>query len=261
MVQCPMKIATWNINSIRARIDRVINWLDTHEPDVLALQETKCRPDQFPFEQLHERGYHVEALGLNQWNGVALISREPMSDVRPHFAGIPLFGDNTEAEPRALSAMVSGVRVYSLYVPHGRGLDDPHYAYKLGWLEALALEAGGIADQPVALAGDFNIAPTDADVWDIALFEGATHVSKPERAAFRRFLDLGYSDMVRELVPEGYTYWDYQRLRFPRNEGMRIDFILTSPPLTERVTDAFIDRDERKGKGASDHVPVMITVD
>lgn len=256
-----MKIATWNINSIRARIDRVISWLDRFEPDVLALQETKCRPDQFPFEQLHERGYQVEALGLNQWNGVALISREPLTDVQPHFADVPLFADNTEAEPRALAATVNGVRVYSLYVPHGRGLHDPHYEYKLAWLEALAREAGGIADQLVALTGDFNIAPTDDDVWDLALFEGATHVSAPERAAFQRFLDLGYSDVVREFVPAGYTYWDYQQLRFPRNEGMRIDFILTSPPLTRRVGGALIDRDERKGKGASDHVPVMISLD
>lgn len=256
-----MKIATWNINSIRARIDRVISWLDRHEPDVLALQETKCRPDQFPFEQLHERGYHVEALGLNQWNGVALISRSPLEHIQAHFADVPLFGDGSEAEPRALAATVEGIRVYSLYVPHGRSLDDPHYRYKLSWLEALAIEAGSIADQPVALTGDFNIAPTDADVWDVSVFEGATHVSEPERAAFQRFLDLGYSDVVRTFVPEGYTYWDYQRLRFPRNEGMRIDFILTSPPLTARVSGAMIDRDERKGKGASDHVPVMITID
>lgn len=256
-----MKIATWNVNSVRTRIDRVVAFLDRHDVDVLALQETKCRPDQFPFEQLHERGYSVEVLGLNQWNGVALISREPLTDVQHHFSGVPLFGDSSEAEPRAIAATTGGVRVYSLYVPHGRGLTDPHYAYKLNWLENLAVEAAGLTDRSVALMGDFNIAPFDHDVWDISVFAGATHVSAPERAAFSRFLELGYSDVVREHVPEGYTYWDYQQLRFPRNEGMRIDFILTSPPLTARVTGAFIDRDERKGKGASDHVPVIITVD
>lgn len=256
-----MKLATWNINSIRARQDRVVAWLKNNDCDVLALQETKCRPDQFPYEALSELGYSAEVVGLNQWNGVAIISRLPMTDVQHHFAAVPFFGESEEAEPRAMAVTVGGIRVYSLYVPHGRSLDDPHYRYKLNWLAALAEEAGELADQPVALVGDFNIAPFDHDVWDVGVFAGATHVSEPERAAFNRFIELGYTDVVRELVPEGYTYWDYQRLRFPRNEGMRIDFILTSPPLSGRVTGAFIDRDERKGKGTSDHVPVMVTID
>lgn len=256
-----MKIATWNVNSIRARQDRVIDWLQRNDVDVLAIQETKCRPDQFPYDALRELGYSAEVLGINQWNGVAIISRLPIMDVQHHFADIPFFGDAAEeAEPRAIAATVGGVRVYSLYVPHGRSLEDPHYRYKLAWLEALALEAGGLIDSEVALMGDFNIAPFDHDVWDVNVFAGATHVSKPERAAFNRFLELGYVDVVRERVPEGFTYWDYQQLRFPRNEGMRIDFILASPKLAARVTGAFIDREERKGKGASDHVPVVVEV-
>lgn len=253
-----MKIATWNVNSIRSRIERVTDWLLRNDVDVLAIQETKCREDQFPYSELEEAGYQAEVLGLNQWNGVALVSREPLTDVQHHFSGVPEFGDVTE--PRAIAATVAGVRVYSLYVPHGRAVGDEHYAYKLEWLDRLADEAAALADTPVALTGDFNVAPLDSDVWDRELFEGATHVSGPERAAFRRFLEAGYRDVVREIVPEGYTYWDYQRLRFPRNEGMRIDFILASEPLAQRVTHAFIDRDERKGKGASDHVPVVIEI-
>jgi len=260
-MQCwaAMRIATWNVNSIRARIDRVTDWLGRNDVDVLAIQETKCREDQFPYSELEAIGYQAEVLGLNQWNGVALISREPLTDVQHHFAGVPQFGG--VKEPRAIAATVSGVRVYSLYVPHGRAVGDEHYAYKLDWLEKLAEEAAALADTPVALTGDFNVAPLDSDVWDRELFEGATHVSPPERAAFSRFLEAGYRDVVRELVPDGFTYWDYQRLRFPRNEGMRIDFILASEPLARLVTGASIDRDERKGRGASDHVPVLIDID
>ncbi len=255
-----MRLATWNVNSIRARQERVVSWLASNDVDVLAIQETKCKPEQFPFEPLAELGYQVEVLGLNQWNGVAIISRLPLTDVQHHFAAVPHFGDSEFAEPRALAATAAGVRVYSLYVPHGRGLEDPHYAYKLNWLRALAAEAGQLVQQDVVLAGDFNVAPLDQDVWDMAVFQGSTHVSEPERAAFNAFLELGYSDVVRERVPEGYTYWDYTQLRFPRNQGMRIDFILASPSVAERVTAAYIDRNERKGKGASDHVPVVIDI-
>ena len=256
-----MRIATWNVNSIRARVDRVADWLARNDVDVLAIQETKCKPEQFPREQLEALGYQSEVLGLNQWNGVAIISRLPLTDVQHHFRDAPAFGDSGVVEPRAIAATAGGIRIYSLYVPHGRALDDPHYAYKLSWLEALAHEAASLASGPVALTGDFNIAPLDSDVWDMSLFEGATHVSERERGAFNRFLELGYSDVVRDRVPEGYTFWDYTQLRFPRNQGMRIDFVLASPALAARVTGARIDRDERKGKGASDHVPVIVDLD
>jgi exodeoxyribonuclease-3 len=178
---------------------------------------------------------------------------------------MPGFGPELAQEARALGATFDGVRLWSLYVPNGRTIDDPHYSYKLEWLDRLAAATHEWLehepDQPLALMGDFNIAPLDTDVWDIDFFAGATHVSQPERDAFEAFEQIGLTDVVRPRVPEGYTYWDYQQLRFPRNEGMRIDFILANEALAERVTRAVIDRDERKGEGPSDHVPVVIDID
>ncbi|QWT24757.1 exodeoxyribonuclease III [Subtercola sp. PAMC28395] len=265
-----MRVATWNVNSIRARVGRVADWLVREDIDVLAMQEIKCRESQFPYDPFTEAGYEVELHGLNQWNGVAFASRLPMEDLTVGFEGVPGFGkpDSEGALPseaRALGVTVNGVRLWSLYVPNGRELGDPHYDYKLAWLKQLAAETRGwIADhpeQPLALMGDWNIAPFDTDVWDIAAFEGSTHVSEPERAAFAEFEALGLSDVVRPLVPTGYTYWDYKQLRFPRNEGMRIDFIMGSAPFASLVTDARIDRNERKGDAPSDHVPVVVDLD
>lgn len=257
-----MRIATWNINSIRSRIDRVVAYLENTNTDVLALQEIKCKPEQFPYEPLEKLGYYVVAHGLNQWNGVAFISKYPIEDVETSFAGQPEFKDVLEA--RALGATINGVRIWSLYVPHGRALDDPHYQYKLDFLENLA---STIAEQvyhepetPIALMGDFNIAPLDTDVWNINEFAGLTHVSQPERQAFEAFEQIGLQDVVRPRIPTGYTYWDYQQLRFPKNEGMRIDFILANEAFAERITDVSIDREERKGEGPSDHVPVSATI-
>ncbi|MDU0967489.1 MAG: exodeoxyribonuclease III [Actinomycetaceae bacterium] len=256
-----MRLATWNVNSARTRIDRIVGVLDRHDLDVLAIQEIKCRDDQFPAEPLEKAGYEVATWGINQWNGVAIISRVGIEDVSRGFPGQPRFKD--VLEPRALGATCGGVRVWSLYVPHGRGLDNPHMAYKLEWLRVLRDDcAGWLADDPdlpLALVGDFNVAPLDTDVWDIAEFEGATHVSAPERAAFAAFEDAGLREVTRNLA-EGYTYWDYQKLRFPRNQGMRIDFAYASPALARRVDAVTIDRDERKGKGASDHVPVICDI-
>ncbi len=260
-----MRIATWNINSIRARVDRAVGFLERADVDVLALQETKCKPEQFPFAAFEAAGYEVAAWGLNQWNGVAIASRVGLDDVREGFAGQPSFGaEEPVVEARALGARCAGVDVWSLYVPHGRGLDDPHYAYKLAWLEQLRVNAVGWLEvdptAQVALLGDWNVAPLDTDVWDVAVFEGQTHVSAPERAAFTSFAEAGYTEVSRQFIPDErrYTYWDYQQLRFPRNEGLRIDFAYTSPALTARTTGVEIDRDERKGKGASDHVPVIL---
>lgn len=261
-----MRIATWNVNSIRTRIGRVTDWLERHDVDVLAVQETKCRDDQFPGEPLRELGYEYAHLGVNQWNGVAIISRVGLDQVetlfaedQPQFAGI--------IEPRAIGATCGGVRLWSLYVPNGRELTHEHYTYKLDWLARLRDSAEGWLaanpDLPLALGGDWNIAPTDEDVWDMSAFEGRTHVSAPERAAFEAFAAVGFNDVVREHTPGPgvYTYWDYQQLRFPKREGMRIDFILGSPAFAERVTHAWIDREERKGKGASDHAPVVVDLD
>jgi exodeoxyribonuclease-3 len=259
-----MRIATWNVNSIRSRIDRVEAFVQRQDIDVLALQETKARDDQWPLMGLQALGYDVATLGHSQWNGVAIVSRVGIEDVQHGFEGMPLYGDPLAAEARAIGATCNGVMVWSLYVPNGRAIGDPHLDYKLGWLDALRMTAAGwLADDPdreVALTGDWNIAPQDDDVFDIAQFARSTHVTPPERAAFQAVVDAGYEDVVRphQPGPEVYTYWDYYRQRFERNRGMRIDFVLGSPALAKRVTGAQIDRDERAGKGASDHAPVIV---
>lgn len=251
-----MRIVTWNVNSIRTRIDRVIDVLKRWDIDVLAMQELKCKPEQFPFDRFAEAGYEVEMVGLNQWNGVAIASRVGIENVQVSFPGQPTYEGVLEA--RALGAQCGGVEVWSLYVPNGRELNHPHYAYKLDWLTALRdYMVESMGDRKVALVGDWNVAPFDHDVWDMKAFEGATHVSLPEREAFRAFAEIGMTEVTRDRV-DNYTYWDYQKLRFPKNEGMRIDFVYASPALTATLLDAQIDRDERKGKGASDHVPVIV---
>jgi exodeoxyribonuclease-3 len=254
-----MRIATWNVNSIRTRVGRVTDWLQRSNCDVLAMQEIKCKPDQFPYEAFESLGYKITMHGLNQWNGVAFASKIEAEDIEVGFSGMPTFKDVEEA--RALTATFNGVRVSSLYIPNGRSLDDPHYTYKLEWLEALAATTAELVyhepELPIALVGDFNIAPLDTDVWNIDDFAGATHVSAPERQAFEAFEQIGLQDVVRPRIPNAYTYWDYQQLRFPKNEGMRIDFILGNDAFAERVTAVSIERDERKGEGPSDHVPVV----
>jgi exodeoxyribonuclease-3 len=253
-----VRIATWNVNSLRSRIDRVEAFLERHEIDVLAVQETKAREDQLPLMGLQARGYDIAAAGYSQWNGVAIISRVGIEDVSVGFESMPQWEDAAEA--RAIGATCGGVRIWSLYVPNGRKVDDPHYHYKLDWLAQLQRAAVTWTEAPVALVGDWNIAPTDEDVFDIAAFAKDTHVTPPERAAFQAFLDAGYADVARPYTPgpDVYTYWDYYRQRFERNRGMRIDFVLGSPPLAARVTGAFVDRDERAGQGASDHAPVVV---
>ena len=259
----PMRLATWNVNSIRTRVDRVIAFLQRSNVDVLAMQEIKCKPEQFPVEAFEAAGYQVIMHGLNQWNGVAIASRLPIVSHEINFPGQPAFGDPAVVEARALGVTVRDgdqeVTTWSLYVPNGRELDHPHYSYKLEWLKALLSVGDSWLEEKrqIALVGDWNIAPYDHDVWDMTAFEGQTHVSPAERQAFFAFAQHGWEEVTRERVDQ-YTYWDYQKLRFPKNEGMRIDFIYASPELAQRVTAAEIDRDERKGKGASDHVPVII---
>jgi exodeoxyribonuclease III len=263
-----LRLATWNVNSIRTRVGRVVDWLARADVDVLAMQETKCSDGQFPTLPFYELGYEVAHVGFNQWNGVAIASRVGLDDVQIGFDGQPAWSSKPEvaaaAEARALGATCAGVRVWSLYVPNGRTLEDPHYAYKLDWLAALRGAAEGwLRDDPaapVALTGDWNIAPTDDDVWSPEFFSGSTHVSAPERDAFNAIVDAKFSDVVRPFAPGPgvYTYWDYTQLRFPKKQGMRIDFILGSPALAQRVTGAQIVRDERKGKAPSDHAPVLV---
>ena len=269
-----MKIATWNVNSLRARADRVEAWLRRTDCDVLAIQETKCKDDNFPWELFESMGYEVAHFGLSQWNGVAIASRVGLDEVSIGFDGQPGFGKDgaaPEAEARALGATCNGVRVWSLYVPNGRSLDDPHLEYKLEWLAALRDTASGWLaqdpEQPIALVGDWNIVPRDDDVWDISAFVGKTHVSPPERAAFEAFNDAGFADVVRPFTPGPgvYTYWDYTQLAFQKRRGMRIDFILGSPALASRVAAAEIVKDERrprKGTTApSDHAPVVVDLE
>jgi exodeoxyribonuclease-3 len=270
-----VRLTTWNVNSVRARVDRVLGYLERSQTDVLALQETKCRDDQFPAAAFEAAGYEVAHVGYSQWNGVAILSRVGLSDVELAFPGQPGFAKAPDdgdllldvpppVEARAVGATCGGVRVWSLYVPHGRAQGDPHFEYKLRWLDALREAATGwLAEEPeaqVALVGDWNVAPLDTDVWNPAFFVGKTHTTPAERDAFAAFGAAGYTEVTRELVPEPhtYTYWDYKQLAFPRNYGMRIDFAYVSPALRERVTAVRIERDERKGAGASDHVPVVL---
>lgn len=255
------------MNSIRARVERVIDFIVREDIDVLCMQEIKCRDNQFPIDQFTAAGYQVVLHGLNQWNGVAIASRLPMEDVQITFPSQPGFGEqgidgSPPLEARAIAATVAGIRLWSLYVPNGRALDHPHYDYKLEWLHGLARDTVGwlaaSPDMPMALLGDWNVVPYDDDVWDIREFEGNTHVSPREREAFFAFEAAGLKDVVRPLVAQGYTYWDYKQLRFPRDEGMRIDFIMGSPGFAQLVDNAVIARDERKGDGPSDHVPVIV---
>ena len=260
-------MATWNVNSVRTRLDRVLDFLAREQVDVLAMQETKVSDEAFPRDPFIDAGYRVVSHGFDQWNGVAVVSRIGAVDIVRGFLGQPTWGDPPVVEARALGLTCGGVRVWSLYVPNGRTLDDPHYRYKLAWLAALRTAAAGwLADEPtaqVALVGDWNVAPLDTDVWDRAVFAGRTHVSAAERAALAAFVDAGYTETTRVHVPaeHTYTFWDYQQLRFARDEGMRIDLAYASPTLAERVTGVRIVREERKGAGPSDHVPVVLDVD
>ncbi|MFD9867468.1 exodeoxyribonuclease III [Streptomyces niveus] len=258
-----MRIATWNVNSITARLPRLLAWLESTGTDVLCVQETKSTLEQFPADALRELGYESAVNATGRWNGVALISRVGLDEIVKGLPGGPEY-EGVE-EPRAISATCGDVRVWSVYVPNGREVAHDHYAYKLRWLEALraAVAEDSAGDRPFAVLGDFNVAPTDQDVWDPALFEGATHVTPDERAALTALRDGGLTDvMPRPLkYDQPYTFWDYRELRFPKNRGMRIDLVYGNGPFTAAVKDSYVDREERKGKGASDHAPVVVDLD
>jgi exodeoxyribonuclease-3 len=260
-----VRIATWNVNSIRSRIDRVEAWLQRSDVDILAIQETKATDAQFPFDRLQALGYEIAHHGLNHWNGVAILSRVGLSDVTPSFVGAPAWGEPPVVEARAVTAVCAGIRVTSVYVPNGRHLEDPHMVYKLAWLEELKNQAQQwvSAGETAAVMGDWNIAPQDEDVWSMEYYLDKSHVSPGERAAFQAFLDSGFVDVVRPHTPGPgtYTYWDYKMLSFQKRRGMRIDFILGTPAFAARVAGAAIDREERKGQGASDHAPVVVELE
>jgi exodeoxyribonuclease-3 len=260
-----VRIATWNINSITTRLPRVVDWLRQTDTDVLCVQETKVADTAFPALPFEEIGYEVAHYGQGRWNGVAVVSRVGIEDVERGFADDPGFPDGATLEARAIGATCGGVRVWSLYVPNGRTPDDPHYAYKLAWLAALTshLRPQVAAATPLAVVGDFNVAPTDADVWDPAAFVGSTHVSDPERRAFAAVKELGLEDVFPRALKgdHPFTFWDYRDGAFHRGMGMRIDFVLANAALRVAVTDAYVDRDARKGKGPSDHAPVVVDLD
>lgn len=260
-----MRIATWNVNSITARLPRVVEWLQQTGTDVLCVQETKVADTAFPALPFEEIGYEVAHFGQGRWNGVAVVSRAGVADVERGFADCPGFPEATDLEARAIGVTCGGVRVWSFYVPNGRTPEDPHYAYKLQWLAAARahLAAPAASDLPLAVMGDFNIAPTDADVWDPAAFVGATHVTPAERDAFATLVDLGLTDVFPRALKgdHPFTYWDYRDGAFHRGMGMRIDFVLANAALQKGVTDAYVDREARKGKGPSDHAPVVVDVE
>ncbi|MCW3839637.1 exodeoxyribonuclease III [Micromonospora yasonensis] len=254
-----MRLATWNVNSVKARLPRLLDWLAATKPDVVCLQETKCPDGAFPVAEVSELGYESASHSDGRWNGVAILSRVGLADVAVGFPGEPGF---PEPEARAISATCDGVRVWSVYVPNGRAPDDPHYAYKLAWLAALrdALDPELATGLPLAVCGDFNVAPTDADVWDPALFVASTHVTPAERAALAALRDLGLSDVVPTPMkgPHPFTYWDYRAGMFHQNKGMRIDLVYASAPFARVVRSAYVDREARKGKAPSDHAPIVV---
>ena len=257
-----VRIATWNVNSIKQRMPRFLPWLDQRSPDVVCLQELKL--DDLGFAgllgaELEQRGYESAVHGEAQWNGVAVLSKVGLEDVQ---IGIPDGPGFPHPEARAVAATCGGVRVHSLYVPNGRVPDSDHYQYKLAWLSKLRDQVAAGPDE-VVVCGDMNIAPADADVYDPEAYIGQTHVTPPERDALQALLDVGLHDVVRDHWPAErvFSYWDYRAGMFHRDLGMRIDLVLAGGPVASRVKAAWVDREARKGKGPSDHAPVIVDLD
>jgi exodeoxyribonuclease III len=247
-----VRIATWNVNSITARMPRFVPWLDERQPDIVAVQETKTA--EFPSLEVMAMGYEVAHAGDGRWNGVAILSRVGLTDVSLSLLGHP--------EPRLVSAQCGPLHVTSVYVPNGRTVEDPHYAYKLDWFAALRERLDGFdSAQPLAVMGDFNVARTDDDVWDINAFKGSTHVTAAERGAMDALVEWGLVDVVPRpgKGDNPFTYWDYRAGMFHKDMGMRIDYVLATPAVA--VTDAWVDREARKGTGPSDHAPVVVDID
>jgi exodeoxyribonuclease-3 len=258
----PVRVATWNVNSVKQRVPRLLPWLEERQPDVVCLQETKLADeafDQLLGDELASRGYAVARHGEVQWNGVAILSRAGLDDVVAGVAAAPGF---PRQEARAVAATCGGIRVHSVYVPNGRTPDSEHYQYKLAWLAALR-EVLGAGPEAALVCGDMNIAPTDADVFDPDAYVGQTHVTPPERAALAKLQALGLRDVVRDRWPTErvFTYWDYRAGMFHQDLGMRIDLVLAGAAVSDRVRAAWVDRQARKGTGPSDHAPVIVDLD
>jgi exodeoxyribonuclease III len=257
-----VRIATWNVNSVLARLPRLVDWLEHTAPDVVCLQETKVGDSAFPADAVAPLGYEAALHGDGRWNGVAVLSRVGLDGVVRGMPGEPGFPGEDTVEARTVAATCGPVRVRSVYVPNGRTPSDPHYAYKLRWLAALraAVAAEASGGVPFAVMGDFNVAPTDADVWDPAAFAGSTHVTPAERAELGALRETGLTDVVPRIAkgPHPFTYWDYRAGSLHKGLGMRIDLVYANPALAGSVTDAWVDREARKGKGPSDHAPVVV---
>lgn len=254
-----MRLATWNVNSLRARLERVEEWLSEAQPDVVCLQETKLADDAFPALAFQSLGYESAHFGQGQWNGVAILSKVGIGDVVANFAP----GIDPDPDARILTATCGGVRVVCCYVPNGRSLADPHYEYKLSWLDRLHrhLDAVSTAADPLVVTGDFNIAPADVDVYDPRKFVGATHVSEPERERLQTLVDWGLTDLFRRQHPDSarvYSWWDYRAGDFHEGRGLRIDLVLATASVADRLEWSVIDRNARKGKQPSDHAPVIV---
>jgi exodeoxyribonuclease-3 len=274
-----MRIATWNVNSLKARQEAVDKWLERAAPDVLLLQETKLADRESPEMPFRMAGYELAHHGEGRWNGVAIASREPITDIVTNFGDGPVRDSSAGAsvaieeedfnpfdEARMVSGVTAGIRFVSLYAPNGRVVGSPFYEGKLRWFERVRrwLDETQDPGQPLVLGGDLNATPTDADVWSAARAHGGTHVSPPERAALARLREWGLEDLYRRHEPEGgrFSWWDYRAGMFHRNEGMRIDLLYATPPVAERVVWAEIDREARKGPPTpSDHAPVVVDLD
>jgi len=268
-----MRIATWNVNSLNARLPKLSWWLERAQPDVLLMQETKLADAAVPAGEFTRHGYQIAHHGEGRWNGVAIASRIGLTDVSANFGVAPRPPETPDAhddeplrEARMISAVCSGVRVVSVYAPNGRSVGSPFYQAKLGWYAALLrwLTETQSATEPLVIGGDFNVAPTEADVWDPQLCHGGTHVSPDERRAFAALCSWGLTDGYRQLhpEPERYSWWDYRAGNFHKNFGMRIDHLLVTAPIAQRIVWAEIDREARKGKPIpSDHAPVLMDLD
>lgn len=255
-----MKLITWNVNSVRARLPRLLALLERHQPDVLCLQELKCVDDAFPAAEVQAAGYHAATYGQKTYNGVAILTRSPLQDVRQGFPGDP-----AAHQARVISGTIDSVRVINAYVVNGKALDSEHYQTKLAWLDALT---AWLRDQhdpaaPLVLTGDFNVAPDERDVWDVERYTDHIHFSLPERRRVQALLDWGLADLLRTQTEEGgiFTWWDYRAGSFPRGRGLRLDLVLGTAPVARGCSGMSVDRDERKkssGEGnASDHAPVI----
>ena len=254
-----MRIATWNVNSVGARLPRLLEWLRDTAPDAACLQETKSTAAAFPHDEVGELGYEVAVHGDGRWNGVAILSKVGLDDVARGLAAEPGYPD---PEARAVAATCGGVRLWSVYVPNGREPGHDHYAYKLAWLAALrdTVAADVVTHPHLAVLGDFNVAPSDDDVWDPAAFTASTHVTPPERAALEALRATGLVDVVPRPLKydKPFTYWDYRAGMFHKNLGMRIDLVYATSAIAGAVRDAYVDRNARKGTGPSDHAPVVV---